>query len=62
LADEFGLKIPSVNDPCSYDPCRIASPTTETYINDMIRSVLIFGDGICEFSTLTDLKKQAEGW
>jgi|688.fasta_scaffold782136_2 hypothetical protein len=43
LAQEFGLNIPSVNDPCAYDPCRIASTTTETFINDMARSSLHSG-------------------
>lgn len=74
VANEFGLNIPSVNDPCSYDPCRIAAPTTETYINDMIRLVsptidLLHGCKVlymaltnCKTKTKTKIIKQAEGW
>lgn len=37
VAEEFKLSIPTVADPCGYDPCRMASCTTETLINDMHR-------------------------
>ena len=37
VAEEFKLSIPTVADPCGYDPCRMASCTTETFVNDMHR-------------------------